>query len=98
MMKGEWIILLWTLLGVVFLVKTTPIPQLRADIDACPKRLQDAIAQVLTAVEGTRMVQVDAGSYFRDGIETEEQLDSALGGLREECAKHVGEGKKVFLK
>jgi hypothetical protein len=79
-------------------VKTTPIPQLRADIDACPKRLQDAIAQVLTAVEGTRMVQVDAGSYFRDGIETAEQLDSALGGLREECAKHVGEGKKVFLK
>jgi hypothetical protein len=44
------------------------------------------------------MAQVDAGSYFKDGIETEEQLDAALLGLREECAKYVGEGKKVFLK
>ena len=76
--------------------KATPIPQLRADIDACSKRLQDAIEQVLKAIEGTRLVQVNAGSYFKEGVETEEQLDNALSGLREECAKHVGEGKKVF--
>ncbi len=78
--------------------KTTPIPQLRADTDACPKRLEDAISQVRRAVEGGRLVQVNATSYFSDGVETEEQLDSALTGLREECAKHIGEGKKVFLK
>ena len=78
--------------------KATPIPQLRADIDACSKRLQDAIEQVLKAIEGTRLVQVNAGSYFKEGVETEEQLDNALSGLREECAKHVGEGKKVFLR
>ena len=77
---------------------TTPIPQLRADTDACPKRLEDAISQVLQAVEGGRLVQVNATSYFSAGVETEEQLDSALTGLREECAKHIGEGKKVFLK
>ena len=44
------------------------------------------------------MVQVNADAYFKDGVETAEQLDSALTGLREECAKHIGEGKKIFLK
>jgi hypothetical protein len=44
------------------------------------------------------MAQVDAGSCFKDGIETEEQLDAALLGLREEYAKYVGQRKKVFLK
>ncbi|MCY2990800.1 MAG: BREX system P-loop protein BrxC, partial [Planctomycetota bacterium] len=78
--------------------RNTAIPQVRAETDACPKLLHDAIEQVRRAVEGVRMAQVDAGSYFKDGIETEEQLDAALGGLREECAKYVGEGKKVFLK
>ena len=79
-------------------LKHTPIPQICAETDACPKLLHDAIEQVRRAVEGARMVQVDAGSYFKDGIETEEQLDAALKGLENECAKHIGEGKKVFLK
>jgi hypothetical protein len=60
--------------------------------------LRDAVEQVRRAIEGNRLVQVDATSYFRDGIETDEQLDAALTGLRDECAKHVGHGKKVFLK
>ena len=76
----------------------TPIPQLRSDIDACPKRLADAISQLRKIVEGDRLARVDAGSYFEDGVETEEQLDNALSGLREECTKLVGEGKKVFLR
>lgn len=76
----------------------TPMPQLRADIDACPKRLADAISQLLKIVEGNRLAEVDAGSYFSNGVETEEQLDNALSGLREECTKLVGKGKKVFLK
>ena len=76
----------------------TPIPQLRADIDACPKRLADAISQLLKVVEGSRLAEVNASSYFADGVETEEQLDNALSGLREECIKLIGEDKKVFLK
>lgn len=76
----------------------TPILQLRADIDACPKRLADAISQLLNVVEGSRLAEVNAFSYFEDGVETEEQLDNALSGLREECIKLIGEDKKVFLK
>ena len=76
----------------------TPIPQLRSDIDACPKRLADAISQLLKIVEGNRLAEVNASTYFEDGVETEEQLDNALSGLREECVKLIGEDKKVFLK
>jgi hypothetical protein len=34
---------------------------------------------------------------FVGGIETEEQLDAALSGLREECAWLIGAGKKVVV-
>lgn len=87
-----------TRLATIELPTTTPIPQIRADVDACPKRLRDAVEQVRRAVDGARLIQVDAASYFRDGIETEEQLDAALTGLRDECSKHIGEGKRIFLK
>jgi hypothetical protein len=30
-------------------------------------------------------------------VETEEQLDSALEGLRAECERHIGAGKKVLI-
>ena len=52
----------------------------------------------LKIVEGNRLAEVNASSYFEDGVETEEQLDNALSGLREECIKLIGEDKKVFLK
>jgi hypothetical protein len=39
---------------------------------------------------------INAGSYFAGGIETEEQLDAALTGIREECARLIGAGKKVL--
>ncbi len=35
----------------------TPIPQLRADIDACPTRLADAISQLLKIIEGNRLAE-----------------------------------------
>ena len=76
---------------------TTPIPQLRADIDACDKRLADAIAEVHRLIEGDRIVQVKIGSHFSGGIDTEEQLDAALGGLREECLHHIGKNKRVLI-
>ena len=77
--------------------KATPIPQLRSDIDACPKRLGDAVSEVLKLIEGNRLVKVNATSYFKNGIETDEQLGTALEGLRDECTKHIATGKKVFL-
>ena len=36
-------------------------------------------------LEGERIAAVNLGSYFAGGIETEEQLDAALTGIREEC-------------
>ena len=48
-------------------------------------------------IDGERVVTVSLGSYFAGGIETEEQLDAALDGVREECARLIGAGKKVIV-
>ncbi|MDA1054490.1 MAG: BREX system P-loop protein BrxC [Planctomycetota bacterium] len=77
--------------------RTTPIPQLRADVDACDKRLADAIAEIHRLIEGDRIVQVKVGSYFTGGIDTEEQLDAALGSLRDECLHHIGKNKRILI-
>jgi hypothetical protein len=77
---------------------TTPIAQLRADIDACDKRLADAVAEVHRLIEGDRIVQVKVGSHFTGGIDTEEQLDAALGSLRGECLHHIGKNKRVLIR
>jgi len=73
------------------------IPEIRADVVACPVRLNSAIEEMMTLIEGNRLVKLEAGAFFSGGIETEEQLDAALSGLREECARLIGEGKKVLL-
>lgn len=75
----------------------TPIPQLRSDIDACDKRVADAVAEVHRLIEGDRIVQVKIAGHFEGGVETEEQLDSALGSLREECLHHIGKNKRVLI-
>jgi hypothetical protein len=74
-----------------------PIPLLRSERDACETRLRAAIQDVLRSYEGERLVAVNVGSYFAGGIDTEEQLDAALAGIREECAHLIGAGKKVVL-
>lgn len=74
-----------------------PIPQLRADRDACDGRLRAAIAELRRIIDGERVVALSLGSYFAGGIETEEQLDAALDGVREECARLIGAGKKVIV-
>jgi hypothetical protein len=76
---------------------TTPIPQLRADVDACGKRLADAVAEVHRLIEGDRIVQVKVGGHFKGGVDTEEQLDTALTSLREECLHHIGKNKRVLI-
>ena len=75
-----------------------PVPQLRSDRDACEARLRDAIAEIHRIIDGERIAQVSLNIYFTGGIETEEQLDAALAGIREECARLIGAGKKVILK
>jgi hypothetical protein len=74
-----------------------PIPQLRADRDACGGRLSAAIAELRRIIDGERVVTVSVGSYFAGGIETEEQLEAALDGVRGECARLIGAGKKVIV-
>lgn len=78
-------------------VEQQPIPQLRSDRDACDGRLRAAIAELRRILDGERLATVNFGSYFGGGIETEEQLDAALDGIREECSKLIGAGKKVVL-
>ncbi len=74
-----------------------PIPELRADIDACPARLNRAIEDLLHLQEGSRLVKVSVGPYFAGGIESEEQLDAALKGLRDDCLHHLGSGKTLLI-
>jgi len=74
-----------------------PIPQLRADRDACEGRLRAALAELRRIVDGERVVTVSVGSYFAEGIETAEQLEAALSGIREECSRLIGAGKKVIV-
>ena len=53
---------------------------------------------MLETIEGDRLATVSAGQYFSGGIETEEQLDQALTGLRDELSRLIGEGKKVVVR
>lgn len=74
-----------------------PIPQLRSERDACDARLRAAVAELRRLIDGERLATVSLGSYFGGGVETEEQLDAALDGIREECARLIGAGKKVIV-
>jgi len=76
---------------------TASIPLLRSERDACEMRLRSAIQDAHRAIEGERMVSVDLSSYFAGGVDSEEQLDAALDGIREECARWIGAGKKVIV-
>jgi hypothetical protein len=78
-------------------VERVPIPQLRADRDACEGRLRAAVAELRRIIDGERVATVSVGSYFAGGVETEEQLEAALDGVREECARLIGAGKKVIV-
>ena len=74
-----------------------PIPQLRSERDAADGRLRAAIAEVRRLLEGERLVTVSLTSFFGAGIESTEQLDAALDGIREECTRLIGAGKKVVV-
>ncbi|SEU47598.1 BREX system P-loop protein BrxC [Nonomuraea wenchangensis] len=73
------------------------IPLLRADLVACQGFLTKAVEEMLRLIDGNRVVRVVVSSYFSGGIETEEQLDQALSGLKEQCLELIGAGKKVLV-
>jgi hypothetical protein len=77
--------------------KPPSIPQLRADADASSVRRNKAVEELLRLLDGNRVVKVSASSYFAGGVETEEQLDQALDGLKEQCLELIGAGKKVLI-
>ena len=74
-----------------------PIPQLRSDRDACGTRLATAIAQVFELASDGELVILKLAPYFAGGIETEEQLKAAIQGIREECERLIGAGKKIVV-
>lgn len=73
------------------------IPKLRADVDACGGRRDQAIENLMRMRDGQRVVCLRASDFFQGGIETEEQLEAALTGLRDHCAELIGAGKKVLV-
>lgn len=76
---------------------STGIALLRSDIDACPGRTQKVIQEMLSLLDGNRLVRLDVSAYFSGGIETTEQLDTAINALREECEKQLAEGKRILI-
>lgn len=74
------------------------LSELRMETETCPGRLEAAVRKALETIEGDRLATVSAGQYFTGGIETEEQLDQALTGLRDELSRLIGEGKKVVVR
>jgi hypothetical protein len=73
------------------------IPLLREQIEACPQLLSKAREEMLRILDGNRVEPLDASSYFAGGIETEEQLEAALDGLRERVRELIAAGKKVLI-
>jgi hypothetical protein len=71
------------------------IHHLRSETDACEGRLRTALNRMHEVLEGERLATVRVGDYFPSGIETVEELERALGDLREEMTRLIGAGKKV---
>jgi hypothetical protein len=74
------------------------LSELRMETENCPVRLEAAVRRVQETIEGDRLATVSAGQFFAGGVETEEQLDQALTGLRDELSRLIGEGKKVVVR
>lgn len=73
------------------------IPFLRSELNACPQHLKAAVQQMMELIEGSRLVTINVGDFFAGRVETPEQLDAAIGALRQRIEKLLGEGKKVWI-
>ena len=74
------------------------VPQLRSDTEACRVRLAKAQEEVVRLTTVVPVVNVEAAQYFQGGVETEEQLEAALDGLKQECVRLIGAGNKVVVR
>jgi hypothetical protein len=74
-----------------------PIPQLRADRDACGGASAPPSASCAASSTASASSRSASAATSPGGIETEEQLEAALDGVREECARLIGAGKKVIV-
>lgn len=74
------------------------IRHLRSEAELADSRLAAAITKMHQILEGERLATVSVGQFFSGGIETEEQLDQALDGIRDEFSRLIGEGKKVIVR
>jgi len=74
------------------------LQQIRADTELCPSRFSAAVQKVHQLLDGERLATVSVTQYFSGGIETEEQLEQAINGIREEFSRLIGEGKKVIVR
>lgn len=79
-------------------VADVPLSMLREGTLACPALLRNAIERVLqlSAADGEPEVVI-VSHVVRGLIANEEQLDSALGQVRDRCLKSIAEGKPVIL-
>jgi hypothetical protein len=73
------------------------IPLLREQTANCERELKEATMTVLRAIEGDRVERVSLASYFQGGLDTTEQLDAALKGIREEIEALIAAGKTVLV-
>ena len=73
------------------------IPEVRADCLACESRLQQGIEEMMRILDGHRLAKISLAQHFSGGIETEDQLDTALRAVREECERLLAEGKKILV-
>ena len=48
-------------------------------------------------IEGNRLVTLSVNDFFAGRIETPEQLEAALGAIKQRVEKLLGEGKKILV-
>jgi len=73
------------------------MPMLREQTNASEALLRRAVEDALRLVDGGRVVTVDVSAFFSGGIETEEQLQAALDGLKEHVLELIAEGKRALI-
>lgn len=52
---------------------------------------------MMRILDGNRLAKISLAKHFSGGIETQDQLDSALRAVREECERLLAEGKKILV-
>ena len=75
----------------------TALHLLREAVIACPALLAKAREHVARLTSTEEVVRIAVAPFFAGGIDSEEQLDQALAGLRESCVKELGQGHRVVL-